>query len=203
MLHPLRWIRRLVSLALLGMAVYYGVSAVQVATASRAPGAVGAAPREPFAVVVSAGAAPAGGGVGPELRRRLHHAARLRAAGRTAAIVVVAESRSEADGEVSYLRRDGVPAAAVSSVVASDLAAQLRRLVKVMPAPHRALVVADSWQTLWVTHVAGAAGLEVVASPVTPVHDGVLQEVSAVALQGAAVAWGRVAGFGSTGFIAG
>jgi hypothetical protein len=198
-LHPLRWIRRIISLVVLAAVSYYVVSGVQVVNASQAPEAGGLAPREPAVLVVSAGTA----NLDADLRLRLRHAADLRALGRVPAVVVACSDGAEARRETAFLVRHGVPARAVSSVVAPELPAQLQQLAARAGGRTGLLVVADSWQTLWVVHVAQSAGLKAVASPVTPPQNGILDEAGAVARQAAAVAWGRIAGFGSTGFIAG
>ncbi|HLI43001.1 MAG TPA: hypothetical protein VKU92_00835 [Acidimicrobiales bacterium] len=199
MLHPLRWIRRVISLIVLAAAAYYVVSGVQVVNASEAPQAAGIAPRAQAVVVVSAGTAS----LDADLRLRLRHAAQLRALGRAPAVVVACADGGEARRETAFLVRHGVPAGDVSSVVAPELPAQLHQLAARARGGTGVLVVADSWQTLWVVHVAQSAGLEAAASPVTPPRNGILDEARAVAVQAAAVAWGRIAGFASTGFIAG
>lgn len=193
-------LKRLVELVVLGAFAYFVVSGVQVVTASRAPGAVGAARVEPVLAVVAAGkpARP----LSSDFESRLDHAASLYQAGRAPRLVVLAASTLEAARARAFLAARGVPARAVSLAVAPAIPAQMSLLVREDP-PRRALVVADSWQTLWLTHLAGAKGLSVAVSPIVPPDGGAAHELESVAVQSAAVCWGRLAGFSQTGFIAG
>lgn len=185
----------------LGAAAYFVVTGVQVVTASRAPGAAAAAPVEPAVVVIAPSGSPPG--ITAEYEVRLDHAAALLHAGRAPRIVVAAGSRRQAEAGVRFLERsDHVAAGRVSLAEAGSVPAEVAAVAR-LDRLHRALVVCDSWQTLWVTHLATAAGMAVIASPVTPVAHGVLAEADAVARQAAAVAWGRIAGFSSSGFGAG
>jgi hypothetical protein len=201
--HPLRWARRIISLLLLAAAAYYVITGAQVVTSSRSPGAVSAAPREPVVLVVSAGGEPAKGAqLTAELRARLEHAARLVREGHARRVVVCASTVAGARASEAYLASVGIGRASLGAVVAGDLSAQLRAY-RHSGGPQRAILVADSWQTLWVSHVAGAAGLTVFVSPIRPVDHSLPAELGSAAVQAAAVAWGRIGGFGDTGFIAG
>ncbi len=182
---------------MLGSVAYYVVTAVQVVTASRAPGAAAAAPVEPAVVVIAPSGSPPG--ITAEYEVRLDHAAVLLRAGRAPRIVLAAGSRRQAELGARFLERsDHVAAGRVSVAEAGSVPAEVAAAAR-LDRLHRALVVCDSWQTLWVTHLATAAGLEVVASPVTPVAHGVLAEADAVARQALDVAWGRIAGFSNSG----
>ncbi len=194
--------RRIITLLVLAAVVYFAVCAVQVLTASRAPGAVAAAPRRPAVIVVSAGA-ESPHGIGADLHERLTHARELWLAHRAPRIVVCASTRAKAEADKAWLVRRKVPAGDVSLVFAAELPGQLHLVAADLPYARHALVVADGWQTLWVTKVAGWAGLTVVPSPVTPPDVSALGKAADVLLQASAVAWGRIAGFGQTGFIAG
>jgi hypothetical protein len=202
LLHPLRWIRRIVTAVVLAALFYYAVCAVQVLTASRAPGAVAAAPRRPAVIVVSAGAQRRHG-IGADLHLRLVHARALWIAHRVPRVVVCASSRAEANAAKAWLVAHGVATGDVALVFAAELPGQLHLVAVHLPYARHALVVADGWQTLWVTHVATWAGLTVVAAPVTPPHVSSFGKIDDVLVQAGAVAWGRIAGFGQTGFIAG
>lgn len=197
-----RFIRRAIEIFILGVVAYYLVSGVQVVTASRAAGAVGAAPSEPVVLVVASG--PTGGSapLGADFAARLGHAAALRTGGRSGRIVVLAGSQLQASKARQYLVSHGTPATAVSTLFAGEIPGAFHLYAKAHP-PSSALLVSDSWQVLWLTHVASANGLKVTASPIDPTDGGVGNEAKTVAVQAAAVAWGRIVGFGQTGFIAG
>lgn len=201
LLSPFRLVRRIIELVVLAVVVYLAISAVQVVTASRAPGAVSVAPREPVVVIVESGST-SGPVLTSDFTVRLHHALALYSDHRAPRLLVTGTSTKQALAGRGYLERHGVPASAISTVVATDVPWQLSSVVSTRHV-RRALVVADAWQTLWVTHVATSAGLEAVMSPVTAPGSGKLAEAGGVLIQASAVAVGRVAGFGRTGFIGG
>ena len=184
-LNPFRWVRRILSLLVLVAAGYFIVTAVQVITASRAPSAVGVGRNEPAIVVVASST---------DLKSRLNHASALRSAHRAPRIVIVATTSREVSTARRYLATHGVPPASVSAVVATDVPTGLADVARTRHL-RRALVVADTWQTLWLTHVASAVGIRVVASPVSP-HESFATTAGTVAGQAATVAWGRIVGFG-------
>jgi hypothetical protein len=202
-LHPFRLVRRLVALVVLAAAAYYVVTAFQVVTASRAVGAANVGRRSAAIIVVGPGADGASAGVlTPDLRLRLRHAARLMAAHRAPVVILCDESAGAVATDKAYLVSRGVAAGRIETAVAAELPGEMHVAAGRLPA-HRAIVVADSWQTLWVTHVADSVGLTVVVSPVTPSDHSAAAEAGAVVVQAAAVAWGRIAGFAQTGFVAG
>ncbi|MHB1987254.1 MAG: hypothetical protein ACYCSF_04600 [Acidimicrobiales bacterium] len=197
-----RLLRRLVGLVVLAAFTYLVVSSVQVLTSSRAPGAVGAGPNEPVIAVVASGQSGGGAPLSADFATRLSHAASLRSVGRAPRIIVLATSRAQALTATRFLESHGAPQASISSIIAPEVPEAFVQLRSADPSG-RAIVVGDRLQTLWLSHVAGTAGLSVIASPVSPPHSGIMSEIGAVARQGAAVAWGRLAGFARTGFIAG
>jgi hypothetical protein len=190
--------KRVVSTIIIGAVAYYLVSAVQVVLASRAAGAVGAAPKRPIALVVATGPATPD----PDMTARLDHATALRQAGRVSRIAVLADSPAQAVAARAYLSHHGTPAGAVSTYVAKEIPGQFQNYVN-HNGPKEATVVCDSWDVFWLSHVAEAVGIHVAASPIPPVAAGIGNEAKTVSIEGAAVAWGRIAGFTQTGFIAG
>lgn len=194
--------KRIVTTIVIGAVAYYLVSAVQVVLASRVPGAVGAAPSRPIAIVVATGPATAPASPDADMVARLDHAVALRQAGRVNRIAVLAGSPAQAAAARTYLSHHGTPAAAISAYVAKEVPGQFQHYAS-HGGPKQAVLVADSWDVLWLSHVAGAAGVQVALSPIAPVSGGIGNEAKTVSLQGAAVAWGRIVGFAQTGFIAG
>ncbi|MHB8458111.1 MAG: hypothetical protein ACYDBS_10565, partial [Acidimicrobiales bacterium] len=73
---PFRFVHRIVSLVVLAAVVYYAVSAVQVLTASRAPGAIGVGPREEVIIVVGPDVT-SGKAISSSITERLLHGAAL------------------------------------------------------------------------------------------------------------------------------
>ncbi len=192
--------KRLIELVVLAAVSYYVVSGVQVVLASRAPGAVAAAPFRPAVIV--AGTGTPSGPLDADFRARLGHAVALRSADRARKVVVLCFSQPQAVRARLYLVSRKVPSPAISTYVAAELPGALHLYADSNP-PRKALLVADSWQIFWLGHLATAEGFHVVSSPVAPVSGGIGNEASTVAVQAAAVAWGRIAGFAQTGFIAG
>lgn len=197
-----RILRRLVELFVLVLVAYYVISGIQVVTSSRAPGAVGTGPDEPVVAVVASGPSAGTAPLSADFAARLDHAISLRSAHRAPRIVVLANSARQAANADSYLVHHGASEATVASVVGSDTPAAFVGFAAKDPG-HRAIVVADTWDTLLVTHLASAAGLTVAVSPAVPPDDGTFNEISSVAGQAAAVGWGRIAGWDKTGFVAG
>ncbi len=193
-------VKRLVQLVVLGAVSYFLVSGVQVVLASRTPGAVAAAPKRPVAIVAATGSAS--GPLDADFSARLGHAAALAAAGRVGRVAVFATSEAQALRARAYLGHHGVPARDVSSFWARQLPGDFH-LYDRSKLSRQALLVSDSWQVLWLDHLAAADGVQVVASPIAPTNGGIGNEASTIALQAAAVCWGRIAGFTQTGFIAG
>lgn len=195
-------LKRLVELVVLAAITYYLVGAVQVVLASRAPGAAGAAPVRPVAIVVGTGSAKPPLALDEDFKVRLDHGAALERAHRATRVVVLCSAPTQAAKARAFLVHLGVPASRISTYSAKEIPGAFH-LYATKGQPHEALLVADSWQIFWLGHVATAEGIDVAASPVAPVHGGIGNEAATVAVQGAAIAWGRIAGFAQTGFIAG
>lgn len=191
--------RRLVRRLLLGVTalgvLYFGVTFVQVWSASRSTGASSAQ------AIVVLGAAQYNGTPSPVYKARLDHALELYQAG-AAPIVVVTGGRLEGDTftEASagdrYLQRNGVPrealrleSAGTSSWESLAAAARFLRAEGIT----EVLLVSSPYHALRTEHIAAEVGLDGDASP-SAEHAAFVRQMGSLAKETLAVGVGRIVG---------
>ena len=193
-----RWIRKLISFAILLLLVYLAVTLVQVWQASRRDDA-----REAEAIVVF-GAAQYNGRPSPVLQARLDHAATLYEDDLAPTIVVTGGKRdgdatNEATASADYLRREyGIPDEDILREVSSEnswqqmasAANELRKREK-----EQVILVTDPFHAARVQAMAEELGLDSHVSPTRTSPIGGTRELKHFARETVAVAAGRVVGF--------
>ena len=193
-----RWIRKLISFAILLLLVYLAVTLVQVWQASRRDDA-----REAEAIVVF-GAAQYNGRPSPVLQARLDHAATLYEDDLAPTIVVTGGKRdgdatNEATASADYLRREyRIPDEDILREVSSEnswqqmasAANELRKREK-----EQVILVTDPFHAARVQAMAEELGLDSHVSPTRTSPIGGTRELKHFARETVAVAAGRVVGF--------
>lgn len=193
-----RLARRLTTLFVAAVLVYFAVTFVQVWWASRHDDS-----REVGAIVVL-GAAQYDGEPSPVFRSRLDHAASLFEEG-LAPVVVVTGGRQEGDrlseGQAGYgyLVRSGIPESALRLENAGEnswesLAAASRFLRD--EGVTDVLLVSSPYHALRIRHIAGELGLDGYVSSTRTSPEGFGTQVEHLARETVAVGVGRVIGYG-------
>lgn len=165
---PIRWTLKLLYFAVLASAVYVVVSGFQVVFASRLSTEVSAV--GPARAVVVLGAPTVGSGPGPDLTARLQQALLLYEAKRAPTIVVtgppaVAGNAAVTSAASSWLTANGVPAASILTVSATNAASGLSQATSILGKGAQVIVVTDAIDTLWTKGAAANVGLTAQVSP--------------------------------------
>lgn len=204
----MRWTGRVLIILLAVVFAYFVITSVQVVTASRAPRAVGAAPKSSAIVVV--GTAAGHTGVSIDVRARCSQAAALWHGHRSVHVVTTGGRPSagepvEATVLATCLVRNGVPQKDILQLPVSGVPAQLQAVAELYPASaHRhVLVVADPIETKWLLAVAAASGLSATASPAPAPKSGFWSSVGGIWNQAVAVGLGRIIGYQHTTWVSG
>lgn len=193
-------VRRLVALVVIGVLLYLGGTFAQVYAAAQRDGADAAG------AIVVLGAAQYDGRPSPVLQRRLDHAAALYRRDLAPIVVVTGGSKpgdrfTEAGAGASYLRRAGVPDAALRLEVDGtssweSIAATARFLRE--EGVTDVLLVSDAYHSYRIAAIADEVGLDAATSPsstsVHPAEAALWRETAAVAL-------GRIVGYRRIHFI--
>jgi len=196
---PSRWRRvalRVVSVVLVLLVVYFGLTLVAVYRASNHDGA------RPADAIVVLGAAQYNGRPSPVLQDRLDHALELYEAGLADTIVVTGgrqegDTFTEATAGYNYLRDRGVPDEALLKEVDGtntweSLAASARFLAE--RGKTRVVLVSDGYHAYRVEQIAEDLGLDATVSPSeTRLQEA--QELRQIVRESVAVAVGRVIGY--------
>lgn len=197
-----RWAVGLVLLVVAGAAVYVVVTAVQVVLASL--GSFRAPAGEASAIVVI-GAPTEGSRPGADLRARCEEALTLFVEHRAREVVVLGgPSRPGGPTEAAvagrFLLASGLPRADLSELPLSSVPAAFSLLARRFPGRdhRRVLLVGDRLEVLWLGGLAASDRIDAGEVPVTPPGVGLLAGFGHVWVEAAAVALGRVVGFGRT-----
>jgi|GEM_PF-2435813 len=203
-----RWFRRVVYVLVAAVFAYLVITSVQVVTASRAPRAVAAVKRASAIVVV--GTAAGRSGISTDVRARCSQAATLYHSGRSRHVVTT--GGRPAPGEPveavvleNCLVRNAVPRRAIDALPVAGVPAQLEAVAELYPKANGAsvIIVADPLETKWVLSLASASGLKAVASPAPAPKGSFFSTVGTIWDQSLAVGFGRIFGFGHTGWVSG
>jgi hypothetical protein len=201
-----RWFRRLIYLVVMVAFIYLVVTSIQVVTASRvlhAPSAV--APADAIVVI---GSATPPSGISADLRARCEQGVALFDAHKAPVVIVTggpagAGDPTEASVAETYLHHHGV--AKVEEVPGATIPAQLGAAETLLSGdPGRSVIlVADPLQTKWLRGVAAAEKLTAEVSPGPAPKGTFWGDVGVIWNQSLAVAFGRIVGYGHTGWIGG
>jgi uncharacterized SAM-binding protein YcdF (DUF218 family) len=191
---PIRWLTKLLSLALTVAVVYVVVCGVQVVIASRlatAPSAV-----KPALAIVVLGQPVVNGSAGVDLAARLEQAATLYEDHRASSIVVTGP-RTSLSVEARLLLRDCHDASpTLIKVQASDAAVALLKTARRLTRGNSVIVVTDAIDAQWVRYVGAEDGLFVQVSPPASSEKLVFSELGPLVRESTGIAVGRLVGFG-------
>jgi uncharacterized SAM-binding protein YcdF (DUF218 family) len=211
-LRIVKWVLKIAALAALALFVYLVISVVQVLGASEVPQVPSAVADAASIVVIS----PPGhtSTLSTDDVNRLEQALSLFTArkapmvvltGGTATGAVAADGpppTTEVGAEVQFLEKQGLKAVSIDQVAGSDDPSSMAALKKLVGHADggKVIIVADPLSSLRLRATAAGAGLSPEISPATPPASSFWNDVSQVWRQASAVAFGRVFGFGSTGW---
>lgn len=206
MLFIFKVFRRLVYLVAAAVFLYLVVTSVQVVAASRAPTAVAAA--VPSSAIVVVGTASGPHAVSTDLKARCNQAVALFNGHRARTVITTGGTPSATDPvEAAVLAHciesNGVPRRDVRQIAVNGLPAQLQEVSQSYPASSGAkvIIVADPLETKWVLGVAEAEGLKATVSPDPAPRPSIWSTIGKVWWQSVAVGFGRVFGYGNTGWV--
>ena len=178
------------------LVLYVGITFLQVWNASNQ------AHQDPAEAIIVLGAAQYDGTPSPVLAGRLAHALDLYQAGVAPVMVVTGGKQTgdrftEAAASFTYLRRHGVPEAAIlreeqGANTWEQLAAATRLLRN--RGLHSAVLVSDDYHALRLERIAREIGLQAQVSPIDP-HLSTGARIKAMTRETVAVAVGRIIGF--------
>ncbi|HXZ83272.1 MAG TPA: ElyC/SanA/YdcF family protein [Acidimicrobiales bacterium] len=191
---PVRWVIKLVSLALIVAVVYVVVCGVQVVISSRlstAPSAI-----KPAMAIVVLGQPVANRSAGADLSARLKQAATLYADHR-AGLVFVTGSAASLRVEWNLLRKTyHVAPSALKRVSAADASIALLETSKALMSGNSVIIVTDAIDALWAKYVGAQDGLSVQVSPPASSEKLIFSELGPLVRESTGVAVGRIFGFG-------
>jgi uncharacterized SAM-binding protein YcdF (DUF218 family) len=196
LLSPFRWARRIVSLALAIVIVYFVVTLVQVWLTSRQYDP------HPAGAIVVMGAAQYDGVPSPDLRARLDEALRLYRAGYAKVIMVTGSKEkgdvyTEAQAGARYLEDNHVPADAILQAGGNDSYGNLAQAAPELLARHAAIVLMTTDPFHEDRSMAIASSLGLTPSP-TPTQTSPIQGWSTVPYflkEALGVGFGRIIGY--------
>lgn len=205
-----RWVRRLLVVVLAAAVVYLLITSVQVITAARAPRAPGAV--APASAIVVIASSSSHGQLSTDDFARCAQAASLYVAKRAHRVIATsgpAASGARSSGTLvaTCMEHRGVPAHAIELVSASTVPGQLAQAAgRVAPGAdgkRRVILVADPLETRWLAGVAASAHLVESPSPAPAPKGSFWHTIGQVWAQTVAVGYGRIFGFGGTGWVKG
>ncbi len=197
LIHPLRWLRRLLLWLVILVVAYTTVTFVQVWMASRRDEAQSAQ------AIVVLGAAQYNGVPSPVLKARLDHALDLYEDGLAELIVVTGGGQpgdltTEASAAAQYLTDRDVPESAIRREITSantwqSLAAAARFLAE--EEIDNVILVSSPYHSMRIAQIAGEVGLTGHPSPTRTSPEGANASFSDLAKETVAVGLGRVIGY--------
>jgi hypothetical protein len=208
-----RIVTRVVGVVLLGLFVYFAISAVQVLAASRASQQPNQVAKTTYVVV--AGEHESVQAPSSDTKARLDQALSLYQSGRAKKIVIgvtncascgagaaAVLSGQPIGAEAKFLEKQGLPATRIVEVKAPDDDALLSSVAAVIGhhGSTAVIIVADPLDDLRLRATAASHGLTPEISPATPPGSGFLSDAGTIGQQAMAVAVGRVFGFSMTGW---
>jgi hypothetical protein len=208
-----RIVLRVLGVVLLGLFVYFAISAVQVLAASKASQQPAEVAKTTYIVVV--GEHESTEALSKDMKARLDQALSLYQSGRGKKIIIAvtncASCGTGADAVVpgpphgkaaTFLEMQSLPAKRLVEVRAGDDDALLASVAALIPrrGSHAVIIVSDPLDDLRLRGTAASHGLAPEMSPATPPSSGVLSDAGAIGQQAFAVAIGRVFGFSLTGW---
>jgi uncharacterized SAM-binding protein YcdF (DUF218 family) len=188
-------LRRIVLVAITLVVVYFGVTFLQVWSASRTSG------RDTAEAIVVLGAAQYNGRPSPVLQARLDHALELYDAGAAPMIWLTGgrlpgDSFTEASASMSYLLGAGVPEDALSlessGTSSWESLAAVARILRAQGITD-VLLVSSPYHALRTEHIAAEVGLDGDASP-SDETQGFVRRVTSLGKETLAVGVGRIVG---------
>lgn len=199
-----RWALRLLFLVVAGAAVYLVVTAIQVVLASLASFHP---PRATGSTIVVVGAPTDGSRPSADLRARCEEALGLFVDHRASTVLVLGGPTRPGDPPEAavagrFLLAAGLPRADLVEMPVSSVPSAFSALARRFPGREgkRLLVVGDRLEVLWLRDLAASDRIDATEVPVTPPGVGLLAAFGHVWVEAAAVALGRVVGFGRTGW---
>lgn len=204
----LKWLRRLLVVALAAALVYLLVTSVQVITAARvtrSPGAV-----SPASAIVVIGSTSGGTHLSTDATARCAQAALLYDDKR--AKRVVATGGKQAPGDLtervllaSCMEQRGVPKRVIGFVSAGTVTGQLNLVAARFPRSKgdAVILVADPLETKWLEGLASSAHVSAAVSPAPAPRRTFWSTIGQVWAQTIAVGYGRIFGYGGTGWVKG
>jgi hypothetical protein len=206
----LKWALKILALVVVALFVYLIISVVQVlgaSDASQVPSAV--APAAAIVVITPPGSTAT---LSPDDTNRLEQALSLFTARPPRAPMVVLTGAGCQPGlstgatlvaaETAYLEKQGMHASEIRTVTGCGDPAAMTSVDKLVGHADggKVIIVADPLSSLRLRSIASGAGLTPEISPATPPSRSFWTDVGQVWRQASAVAFGRVLGFGSTGW---